>query len=128
MNQQRIGALPRSAHADKENDSMGCFISELMIQGESGCLSGAYCKSCGNRNECPYVCGQTLHHAACQGTAAAQLLTKEAGRLLETVSNAGDAEHLLDGDGALERALTQVLCSEMNLINEICVRSAKRGP
>lgn len=107
---------------------MGCFIPELTLRVDGGCRQGAYCNSRGSCNECPDTCVRYLSQAACQGAASARLLTREACRLLETASNAGGAELFPDIDGALERTLTQALCSEMSIINEMCVRSAKRVP
>lgn len=101
---------------------MSCFISELLLPEDSGGLLWIDCQRCRRREECPFARDQALRRAARQRSEAAQLLTTEADRLLETISRTEDARSLLNADEALERALSHALRAEMALINDHCVQ------
>lgn len=98
---------------------MSCFISELLIPENIGSLPMECCRKCRRRKECPCVYDRDLCRAAHQGRVAARLLTEKANQHVQTIFNADNIRGLLQADEALERALSQALCSEMALIGSL---------
>lgn len=104
---------------------MGCSISDYLIPENRSSLTWAVCQRCRRRKDCPYFCGreysETLRCAACQGRATARRLTAEAERLLEAISRADDAHDLLSADETLERTLSNLLRTQIALIESFSV-------
>ena len=101
---------------------MSCLRSELPLTRDGGGLSR--CPCCASREQCPWVSESALRYAACRSRWAAQSLSAEAGRMLETVSQAEGSCHLLEADRVLERGLSRTLCSELALADYLSAQRA----
>lgn len=98
---------------------MNRFIAGARISENRERLFSIPCQNCRYRKECPCICDQAVRRAACRGRTEAQDLRAEADRLLESVSLAGGVCCPLNGGGALEKALFQALCLEMDQIGDL---------
>lgn len=94
------------------------FISEFFSRS-----SRSACHSCCRRRDCPYSCDRilegSLHDAASQGEAAAQLLTAEASRLLTEIANADSVSRLLHADEHVERTLSSLFHGEIAVLERL---------
>ena len=106
---------------------MRCFLSELLLPEDGDSLLWPCCQRCQCRRDCPYICDQALRRTARQSHAAAQLLTAEAGRLLEALSQAEDVDCLLQGGSALELALSNTLRTELALLRDLRFQAPRAG-
>lgn len=110
---------------------MSRSASDFLPPEDRGRLACSACQRCCHRKDCFYssdrILKRALRRAASQGQAAAQRLTAEAGRLHAEVSRADDAGRLLRADEALERALSDILCSEIDSIKGLSLLCVNGG-
>ena len=114
---------PHKGERSDSDDAVKGFLTENRIPVGDGSGLSDCCRRCRHRRGCPYAYEQELRRAACQGYADARLLSAEAKRLLELVSQAGDLCGMLELDRGLERVLSQALNSELSLIAALCAQS-----
>ncbi|MGM9594058.1 MAG: hypothetical protein ACI3U8_06865 [Candidatus Onthomonas sp.] len=103
---------------------MSCLRSEPSAPWDGGSLPCSPC--CRIREQCPCASEPALRYAACRSCGAAKRLTAEAGRLLETVSQAENVRRLLEADRTLERSLSRMLSSELALADYLFAQTAGR--
>lgn len=101
---------------------MSCLRSELPLPRDGG--GRPRCPCCASREQCPWVSESVLRYAACRSRWAAQCLSAEADRMLETVSQAEGIRRLLEADRVLERGLSRTLCSELALADYLSAQRA----
>lgn len=104
---------------------MSGLLSEHRIPEEGMSQFWPCCQDCRYRKKCPYVFDELVCQAAGEGHTAAARMTEEASRLQERISCAECTGCLLNIDRDLEDALSQALCTEMDLIGRLSSQTVK---